>query len=59
MYSDEDADKIMSDEELINEIYRNYKKAVDNDDSWCYMMRSAITTAVADKGYSYITVDED
>lgn len=52
-YSPEIADKILSDEKLMQAIIQNYTKAVENDDSWSYMMDSAISTAISDMGYPY------
>lgn len=48
LYSDE-AESLLEDEAFIDEVLRTYNQALENDDSWVYMLESSIKSVINDK----------
>lgn len=48
LYPDE-ADSLLEDETFIEEVLRTYNQALENDDSWVYMLESSIKSVINDK----------
>lgn len=48
LYPDE-AESLLEDETFIEEVLRTYNQALENDDSWVYMLESSIKSVINDK----------
>lgn len=48
LYPDE-AESLLEDEIFIEEVLRTYNQALENDDSWVYMLESSIKSVINDK----------
>lgn len=48
LYPDE-AESLLKDEAFVEEVLRTYNQALENDDSWVYMLESSIKSVINDK----------
>ncbi len=48
LYPDE-GKSLLEDETFIEEVLRTYNQALENDDSWVYMLESSIKSVINDK----------